>query len=126
VGLGRSLIDYEFRIRLQNCLLTHAGKVLRAGLSVVVEFGSWHRAEREKIRQVAVREGALSELHFIDAPIEELARRVRLRGGAEAEALVTNVLLKDSDKFEKPSPEEMALFDRYVGPSGVWRPDDGT
>ena len=116
LGLGRSLVDFEFWIRLQDCLLAHASELLRRKLSVVIEFGSWHREERERIRQVAAREGAKSELHFVNAPLDELVRRVRARGGPHAEALATNVLLKDYGKFEEPTPAEIARFDRYVGP----------
>lgn len=123
LGLGKSLVDYDFRAKLQHCLLAHAGTVLRQGVSVVVEFGSWHRRERDAIRDVAEREGATSELHFVNAPIDELAERVRSRGGPEAEALVTDVLLKYHEIFEHPSPDEIALFDRYVCPSDHWQPD---
>lgn len=122
LGLGRSLVDFEFRIRLQDCLLAHAGELLRRNMSVVIEFGSWHREERERIRQVAAREGAKSELHFVKAPLDELVRRVRARGGSDAETLATNVLLKDYGKFEEPIPEEIASFDRYVGPGDDWHP----
>jgi len=122
LGLGRSLVDFEFRIRLQRCLLAHAGELLRRKLDVVIEFGSWHREEREAIRQVAVGAGAKSELHFVNAPLDELLRRVRARGGSDAEALATNVLLKDYGKFEEPTPEEVARFDRYVGPDDDWCP----
>jgi len=120
--LGQSLVDYEFRVRLQDCLLIHAGELLRNRLSVVLEFGSWHRQEREAIRQVAVRENAIAELHFLNAPVDELARRVRARGGPFAEVLATDVLLKDHGRFEQPSPEEAALFQRYVGPNDAWHP----
>jgi predicted kinase len=122
IGLGLSLVDYDFRIRLQQCLLSHAAALLRCNVSVVVEFGSWHRQEREAIREVAARENATAELHFVNAPLDELVRRVRARGGPECEALVTGVLLKDSAKFEEPSPAEISLFDRYVGPNDDWRP----
>lgn len=122
VGLGKSLVDYEFRGKLQECLRRHAGALLHVGVSVVVEFGSWHQHEREAIRQVAVRERAASELHFVNAPIDELARRIRSRGGPEAEALTSNVLLKEFHRFEEPSKSEIALFDRYVGPNEEWLP----
>jgi len=122
LGLGRSLVDFEFRVRLQDCLLVHAGELLRRKLSVVIEFGSWHREERERIREVAAREGAPSELHFVNAPLDELVRRVRARGGPHAEALATTVLLKDYGKFEEPTPAEIARFDRYVGPNDEWHP----
>jgi predicted kinase len=122
VGLGMSLVDYAFRIKLQDCMLAHAASILRCGLSVVVEFGSWSRDERERIRQVAVREGAAAELHFVDAPIDELVRRVRARGGPDAEALASKVLLQESSRFEHPAAEEIARFDRYVGPDEDWAP----
>jgi predicted kinase len=111
-----SLLDYATRFRLEPHMLKHAEELLRAGVSVSVEFGSWARSERETIRQVAVRSGASAELHFLDAPIEELAKRVRERGGPHAAGLVDDVLMKFSAKFEPPTPEEAALYDRYVGP----------
>ena len=121
VGLGRSLVDFEFRIKLQDVLLAHAGTLLRSGSSVVIEFGSWHRQEREAIRRVAVAVGARAELHFLDAPLDELVRRVRQRGGPDAEVLASSVLMKDSEKFEKPTGDETTLFDRYVDPETPWQ-----
>jgi len=120
LALDMSLVDYEFRVKLQGILLAHAGQLLQHGLSVVIEFGSWSRAEREEIRQVAVRNGAATELHYLDAPLDELVRRVRARGGPAAEALASKVLLQDSGRFERPTPQEIACFDRYFGPDDAW------
>ena len=117
--LGISLLDHAFRVKLQDCMLDHAARLLRCGLSVVIEFGSWHRAERERIRLVAVREGAATELHFLNAPIPELAERVRARGGPDAEALIS-VVLPTFARFEIPQPDETAQFDRYLGPDDEW------
>jgi predicted kinase len=117
---GISLVDYDFRIKLQACLLEHAARLLQHGLSVVIEFGSWSRAEREIIRNVARQQGAASELHFLNAPLDELVRRVRQRGGPAAETLASRVLLQESGKFEQPTAEEIASFDRYVAPDEVW------
>src|SRR6187399_1307841 len=55
LGLGMSLLDFEFRVKLQDCLLRHAGELLRSGVSVILEFGSWTRSEREAVRRVGVR-----------------------------------------------------------------------
>jgi predicted kinase len=121
IRLGISLLDHGFRVRLQDCMLEHAARLLRCGLSVVIEFGSWHRDERERIRQVAVREGAATELHFLNAPIPELAERVRARGGQEADALIT-IVLPTFERFEIPMPDERSRFDRYVGPDDEWKP----
>ena len=116
VAMGISLMDYPIRFRLQDHMIGHAETVLRAGLSVVVEFGSWSRSERDAIRQIAVRTGASAELHFVDAPLPELARRVRARGGPDAQSLVEDVLLKFPEKFERPTADESALYDDYFGP----------
>ncbi|QNO38047.1 ATP-binding protein [Protaetiibacter sp. SSC-01] len=116
VALGVSLVDYDFRFTLQHQLLAHAGDILRVGANVVVEFGTWSRVEREAVRRVAVDAGARTVLHFVDAPLDELVRRVRERGGPDAEALIADVLIGLSDRFERPDPDEIALYDRYVGP----------
>jgi predicted kinase len=119
VALGMSLTDYVFRVKLQDCMLSHAAELLRRGVDVVVEFGSWSESEREGIRRTAASEGAAVELHFLDAPLEELVRRVRTRGGQEAEGLVT-VLVRDASRFERPSTVEASRFDRYVAPDEPW------
>jgi predicted kinase len=120
-ALGISLIDFEFRVKLQDHLLAHAAELLRRGLDVVIEFGSWSSAERERIRSAAAAAGAAVELHFLDAPLDELVARVRARGGQEAEELVT-LLGRDSRHFERPTAEEIARFDVYVGPNEPWSP----
>jgi predicted kinase len=119
---GVSLLDYGFRVKLQDCMLEHAARLLRCKLSVVIEFGSWHRHEREHIRQLAAREGAATELHFLNAPIPELADRVRARGGWDANALIT-VVLPTHERFEIPQPDETSRFDRYIGPDDEWTPE---
>ncbi len=116
VAMGISLVDYAIRFRLQDHMILHGETLLRAGVSVIVEFGSWSRGERETIRQIAVRADATTELHFVDAPLPELARRVRERGGPDAKSLLEDVLLKFPEKFERPSADETALYDAYFGP----------
>lgn len=116
VAMGISLVDYPLRFRLQDHMIHHGETLLRAGVSVIVEFGSWARDERETIRQIAVHTDAATELHFVDAPLPELARRVRERGGPDAERLLEDVLLKFPEKFERPTADETALYDVYVGP----------
>ena len=58
LGLGMGLLDFAFRVKLQDCLLQHAGELLRHGVSVILEFGSWTQSERDAIRQVGERAGA--------------------------------------------------------------------
>lgn len=116
VAMGISLVDYSIRFRLQDHMIHHGETLLRAGVSVIVEFGSWARCERETIRQIAVHTDATTELHFVDAPLPELARRVRERGGPDAKSLLEDVLMKFPEKFERPTADETALYDTYFGP----------
>jgi predicted kinase len=116
-ALGISLIDYDFRFRLEPQLLRHGEELLQAGVGVVVEFGSWSRTEREAIRHIGARTRVATELHFMDAPIEELTERVRERGGPHAAFLVDKVLLEYSGRFERPTADEAASYDRYYGPN---------
>lgn len=103
--------------------MLHAEQVVRAGTPVIVEFGSWSRAEREVIRQLAVRTGVPAEFHFVDAPIEELIRRVRERGGPAADVLADKVLRDEASRlFQRPIEDEVRGFDRYVGPGESWVP----
>jgi len=114
-ALGISLVDYPPRFRLEPYLLKHAEQLLRVGVSVIVEFASWSRVERDRIRDVADRTGVPCELHFLDAALPELERRIRSRGGPHATVLAEDVLLKLGHLFERPTEEEAALYHRYVG-----------
>jgi predicted kinase len=114
-ALGISLVDYDFRFRLEPHMLRHGEELLSAGVGIIVEFGSWSRSEREAIRQIGVRMGIAVELHFMDAPLQELVRRVLERGGEHARFLADKVLLEYSSRFERPTADEIAAYDQYVG-----------
>ncbi|KQW45364.1 hypothetical protein ASD88_10580 [Pelomonas sp. Root662] len=115
-ALGISLVDYPPRFRFEPHLLQHAEQLLRAGVSVIAEFATWSRSERDAIRAVARRSGAAVELHFVDAATDVLARRIRERGGPHAEVLERDILLKLGHRFERPTADEAATYDRYLGP----------
>ena len=121
-AVGISLVDYPPRFRLEPYLIQHAEQLLRAGVSVVAEFTSWSRKERDALRGVALRGGAVCDLHFLDAPLSELERRVRSRGGPYAKVLAEDVLLKLGHRFERPTEEEAALYHSYVGPADTYAP----
>jgi predicted kinase len=125
-AVGISLVDYPPRFRLEPYLLKHAEQLLLAGVAVIVEFTSWSRAEREAIRSVAARNEVACELHFVDAPLDELERRVRTRGGPHATVLAEEVLLKLGHQFERPTDEETALYHRYVGPRDTYSVAEST
>jgi predicted kinase len=74
--------DFVRRDAIQTVQLQIARRVLELGVSVVLEAGFWKRAERDEARALAAAVGARAKLHFLDAPLSELKRRVRMRNAA--------------------------------------------
>lgn len=71
------MIDSRERIeKLQWKLAQH---LLSLGHAVVIEWGTWARSEPDALRTQARALGAAVELHFLDAPVDILFDRIRLR-----------------------------------------------
>lgn len=112
--LGIDYYDDEARVRLEDRLWRLAQELLTLGQSVILENGFWSRAERDELRRTARALGVAVELHYLDAPVEELWRRIELRN-AEARPGVAPIARDDLEKwalqFEAPDAAELALFD---------------
>ena len=78
-AVGISLWDNEARQRIESLQWNVAQKILSLGRSVVIEWGTWARSERDILRTGARKLGAAVELHFLDAPVEVLFDRIRRR-----------------------------------------------
>ncbi|MDR0957516.1 MAG: ATP-binding protein, partial [Candidatus Nomurabacteria bacterium] len=76
---------------IEKMLLEVAENVLSNGGNVVVDFGSWSRAERNELRELARRSGAKFIMHYLDVPIDELLRRLdqRNRDFSESEFIIS-------------------------------------
>ena len=111
---GLSLVDYETRFALQPEVEATIPPLLASGVSVVAEFGSWSREERDRLRSLASESGARTELHFVDATVEDCISRVLARGGLGAEGLAREVLGASAHLFERPTDEEGAAYDAFV------------
>ena len=110
-ALGINLWDSEPRQRIENLQWDFAQQVLRHGGSVVIEWGTWGRSERDTLRIGAQKLGAAVELHFLDVPVDVLFKRIQHRN-AETPAITFKDVRAWSQKFERPTFEEMALYDR--------------
>lgn len=110
-ALGIDIWDQSFRLhRLEPKLWEMARDVLRAGANAVVEFGSWAREERDLLREGARALGAEVELRYLDAPLDELYRRVTDRGGMDPP--MTRAHFDEwAQTIQVPTPEEFALYD---------------
>lgn len=56
-----------------------AARALSLGVNVILENGFWSRSERNIYRERASSLGAKTKLHYLDVPLNELRRRLRLR-----------------------------------------------
>ena len=87
-----------------------AARCLASGLDVVLENGFWTRADRDVYRARAKALGATVKLHFLDAPTDELVRRVIARNAAlppDAFAVNPEDIPAWAEVFEPPSDDEL-------------------
>ncbi len=112
--LAIDIYDGPARERIEQLQWALAQHILVLGATVIVEWGTWARSERDALRERARELGAAVELRFLDAPLAALWARVRHRDmerrlGHRAFTLAD---LEESMKFlERPDTEELALFD---------------
>ena len=111
--LGVNLWDGEMRERIEALQWEIAQDFLRLGQTVIIEWGTWARAERDVLRTRARELDAAVELHFLDAPVDELFRRIRGRN-METPAIEREDVVKWAEIFQRPTEEEMKLFDIAV------------
>jgi predicted kinase/GNAT superfamily N-acetyltransferase/uncharacterized glyoxalase superfamily protein PhnB len=103
-----------------------AERALALGVDVVLDWGVWTRAERDRYRARARELGARVELVFLDAPLEELWRRIEARNAAQApgEYEIDRASLELwSTWFERPTADELATPDGDVA-IDLARPED--
>jgi len=117
--LGIDYYDEPRRVKLENRLWRLGQELLTLRQSVILENGFWAREERDELRLGARTLGVAVELHYLEAPVEELWRRLELRN-EEARPGAAPIKREDLQKwalqFEAPDAAELALFNRLVFP----------
>ncbi|WP_122261877.1 AAA family ATPase [Ornithinimicrobium cerasi] len=108
--LRMSLWDVEAREGVEQLQHGLALELLEVRCSVVVEWGTWARSQRDGLREDARARGALVELHFLDAPDDELWRRIATRG-RERPAITREQIGTWRELFEVPTEAELASYD---------------
>jgi predicted kinase len=112
--LGIDYYDEQRRVQLENRLWRLGQELLTLGQSVILENGFWARKERDELRLGARSLGVTVELHYLDAPVEELWRRLEFRNDETRPGAVPikrEDLQKWALQFEAPDEAERALFD---------------
>jgi len=84
-------------------------RLLGAGVSVVLDWGLWTREERARYRQRGEALGAMVQIEFTDAPLEELQRRVAQRNrdlSPGTFSISADEMKEFAALFERPTADE--------------------
>ncbi len=109
--------DDDVRVRIERQLWALTQELLAHGLSVILEWGHWARVERDEKRLGARALGVGVELHFLDAPLDELIERAdrRTASGEWTASPMTRAHFEEwATIFQPPDEEEFLLFDEPV------------
>ena len=109
-ALSLNLWDEEKRGKIEALQWKFGQELLALGLTVIIEWGTWGRSERDALRLGARALGAAVELHYLCAPADVLFDRIQRRG-LENPPVDRDALSRWLEMFQAPTPEEMALFD---------------
>ncbi len=108
------LFDRSSRGRIEQLQWRLAQRLLGLGMTVIIEWGTWGRAERDALREGARAIGAAVELRFLDAPLHVLWARLQDRD-IERKLGHRPLTLADLEEWaaiiQRPDAEELALFD---------------
>ena len=111
-ALAANLWDDTMRRRVESLQWRVAKDLLRVGTTVIVEWGAG-RDERDAMRIEARELGASVELQYVQAPLDELWRRIQARNREDPP--ITRCDLEGcSRSFQVPDDAEMRLYDSPV------------
>jgi len=112
-ALAINLHNEQARARVERLQWAVAQELLKLGVSVIIEWGTWGRSERDELRLGARALGAGVELHYLTAPLDVLFERVQRRG-MEDPPLTREDLARYAAVIQVPDDLERALYDRSV------------
>lgn len=104
--------------RAKDYLCTLAERLVRQGVSVILDFGFWGRAERCAVSQRFA--GLPVEWHYLDISPSAWQRNIAARNRAVAEGrqdvypIDAGLLDKLENAFEPPSPDEIHVWHRIL------------
>jgi len=102
------------RGRVEGVQWQIAVRTLRLGCNVVVDWGIWSKNERDHCRAIGRELGVRVVLCVLDPPVDELWKRLARRNAAGLRGnfnISKDALLRWYERFERPTAEELALFD---------------
>ena len=108
--LGIDVWDEGRRAKIEGFQWELGRRLLELGQTIIVEWGTWGRSERDVLRTGAKAVGAAVELRYVCEPVEVLFERIERRGMEDPPIRMEQVR-QWAEAFEEPTAEEMALYD---------------
>ena len=106
-ALSLDLYDEELRTRIEALQWQLAQELLKRGVSVVIEWGTWGRTERDALRLRARDLGVTVELHYLAEPVDVLFDRIQRRG-MESPPIRRDQMVQWAKMFQVTDSQEMA------------------
>lgn len=114
-ALGANLWDGELRARVEGLQWDLALDLIRAGGTAIIEWGTWGRDERERLRAEAAALGARTELLFLDPPADVLWQRIDERGMEDPPMKHADVVaMHEFMQTQRPDEAERSAFDEVL------------
>jgi len=108
--LGIDLWNESSRSKVESLQWKLGQQLLILGHTIVIEWGTWGRSERDGLRTGARALGAAVELHYVSEQIDVLLERMRHRA-SENSPITREQMQRWADAFDAPGAEEIALYD---------------
>ena len=112
-ALSLDLWDEPRREKIEGLQWQFGQELLSLGLTVIVEWGTWGKSERDILRLRARELGAAVALHYLSASVNALLDRIQNRR-MENPPIMREQLLQWASIFQAPTAEEAALFDNAI------------
>jgi predicted kinase len=112
-ALSLDLYDKAGREKIETLQWVLGQEFLARGASIVIEWGTWGRSERNRLRTGAQALGAVVELHYLFAPVDVLFKRIQERA-RETPPIKREDVARWAEIFQEPTAEEVALYDRFL------------
>ena len=108
---GAGEMHDAYALRTEQYLLSLSLKILESGTDVILDWGLWTRAQRDRLREFYRANHFQSEIHYLRIDRPEWEKRIRGRNARPADAscyyVDEGLLEKVESLFEEPDAEEI-------------------
>lgn len=106
----------EYAAGVRRYLLAKSVEIIKSGVSVVLDWGFWRRADREEVKAFYAARGIMCEMHYLDICGGEWKKRVDARNASVSSGydgayyIDENLAAKFSARFEEPERGEVDVW----------------